>query len=192
MIDSLIAVFERYPYLILFLGMMVAGEAFLLPAIYIALKGKLDIRLVALIALASTLLADLFWYMIGRNIPFARLSRWKMFANRKPIFAKLENILKRHGLLLVMLSKFVYGTRTVTQILAGAHHLPFLKYLMANTIGITVLLAFLIFLGHFVARSLESLQDLFLGAQISLVAFILAAIGVQLWIKKIIYKKFRL
>lgn len=169
--------------------MLFLGEVFLLPAIYFALQGRLNISIIFMIGMVSTLLADMGWYAIGYSIPRARLLQWKVFSRRRNTLLRLEESFYRQGLSMVFLSKFIYGTRTIAQILAGSYHLYFPKYLAVNAAGIAALLSVLIALAHFVATSFATFKDLVMGAQISFFIFIVVAVGVQLCIKKIIRKK---
>lgn len=191
MIDTLLALIQTYPYLVLFGGMLIAGETFLLPALYIALGGGLSLPLVVLTAISATLIADAVWYGVGRMIPLERIIQWTIFRKRKGVFHALERLHDRHGVRIVFASKFVYGTRTAAQILAGAHHVPFGRYLVANTLGVAGLLALIILIGILLAETLVSLKDIVYGTQIAFLAFIVVVILAQVWIKHWIQKRFR-
>ncbi|HSH26690.1 MAG TPA: DedA family protein, partial [Wenzhouxiangella sp.] len=58
-----------YPYLMLFVGLLLVGEAVLLPALYLATTGRLDPFSVIVVAVTATMLSDLAWFLLGRWWP---------------------------------------------------------------------------------------------------------------------------
>jgi len=104
--------------------------------------------LVAL-AIAATLAADVLWYFFGSMIPWGRLMHLPFLKRRSTLIERLTEAFRVRGLTVVFLSKFIYGTRIIAQVIAGAHRLPFWRYLAVNTAGIVVwnsiLLSFVVF-----------------------------------------------
>src|SRR3989344_3115421 len=96
----------NYPYLFLFLGMLVGGETFLLPAAYLAAKGTLTFPLVIFFAGLATLVSDTAWYIIGRFFPLNKILSWKMFFKKREISLKIFSVFKKHSQKLLFISKF--------------------------------------------------------------------------------------
>ena len=60
------ALLARYGYLILFPGIVVEGEAFLLAGAFMAHRGVLDLPLVIAVAVAATMSGDQVYYRAAR------------------------------------------------------------------------------------------------------------------------------
>src|SRR4051812_22138626 len=114
------------PYLLLFLALLLGGETVLVPAVYLALVGKLEIAPVVGVASVATILSDSVWFCVGRFLAFERLCRIRWLGKRWPqVLTSTSDLFRRHGLKLVFISKFLYGTRIAAQMLAGVTRLPF-------------------------------------------------------------------
>jgi membrane protein DedA with SNARE-associated domain len=57
------------------------------------------------------------------------------------------------------LSKFVYGTRTVMQVLSGMQKTPFWKYMGVNILGTSSLAALILTLAYLTNSTLDALTD---------------------------------
>lgn len=127
-------------YPLLFVGLLAAGELVLIPALYLAVKGRLDLPLVIGIAITATALSDLAWYTIGRAFPTVAL---KKLAKRQGgrLLPWLERTFAERGALALFLSKFVYGTRVMAQLIAGLSGMPLRRYLPVNAAAIVAITA---------------------------------------------------
>src|SRR4051812_25995630 len=133
------------PYLLLFVTLLLGGETVLVPALYLALIGKLQIAPVIAVASLATILSDCAWFFVGRLLPAERLSRIRWLGKKWPqVLAKSSGLFHRHGLKLVFISKFLYGTRIASQMLAGVARLPFVRYLMVNAGSVFVWLTLIL------------------------------------------------
>lgn len=122
-------------YPLLFVGLLAAGEVVLIPALYLAVTGHLELPVVLGIAISATILSDLGWYGLGRLFPSAALSR---LAKRRGgrLLPWIEQVFTERAARALFYSKFVYGTRVLAQLLAGLHAMPLRVYLPVNTIAI--------------------------------------------------------
>src|SRR5438045_4018998 len=104
----------QHEYLLIFGGLILGGETVLLPAIYLALIGKLNLMFLVTIAGCATIIADSGWYLVGRLSPVYKLNRLPRgrWGQR---FSRAAELFRRHGLKVVFCSKFIYGTRIATQ-----------------------------------------------------------------------------
>ena len=111
-------IFAAYPYLMLFIGLLLVGEMVLLPALYLAATGRLDALLVIAVAIFAGMLSDFLWYLLGRWYPARAV---KKISRRLPAerLDRFEQLFARNGAALLFVSKFVYGTRIVAQVLAA-------------------------------------------------------------------------
>lgn len=130
-------------YPLLFVGLLAAGELVLLPALYLAVTGRLELAWVFGIAVTATAISDLGWYTLGRLAPTAALTR---LAKRRGgrLLPWLERQYTARAPQTLFASKFVYGTRVMAQLLAGLHGMPLRVYLPVNAaaiVAITLLLS---------------------------------------------------
>lgn len=171
-IDSLLQAFAVHPYIILFFGLLVAGEAFLLPAVYFALDGKLHLSYIVAIAMSATMIADLFWYYVGAHMKnrFAK----KIVAGRvERNLEKLSGAFAGHNGKVLYFSKFVYGTRTAAQILAGLQLMPIRKYISVNFLGIFSLLASIVILAYSIDATVERVGGVVHDVEVAFLIFII-------------------
>lgn len=119
-------------YPVLFVGLLVAGEVILIPALYLAVTGRLDLAIVFGIAIVATLISDLAWYGIGRLSPTAALKRLAARRGGR-LLPWLERVYRERGAEALFLSKFVYGTRVMAQLIAGLQAMPLRWYFVVNT-----------------------------------------------------------
>src|SRR5437667_10691209 len=148
-----------HSYLALFFALLLGGETILLPAVYFALLGKLELLPVMVVAATATILSDFGWYLAGRLLPAKKIGRLPLLRRRWPqSFAYASDLFKRHGSKPVFVSKFLYGTRIATQVMAGVTRLGYVRYLIANTASVLVWLGLILLLGLAIGKSAESLH----------------------------------
>jgi membrane protein DedA with SNARE-associated domain len=179
-----------HPYLYLFLGMVIGGETFFLPAVYLASQGVLHFSAVLAISALATLISDTAWYVIGRSFPLSRILSWKKFSARRDAYIKIFQVFKTHSKKLLFISKFVYGTRTMVQILSGSVKMSFLNYSFVNLAGITSYLLAVSLLAFITKHGLASLEYLSYNKYVSVGVFIILIAIFHLCLKKLLSKKF--
>jgi len=159
-----------HPYLFLFVGLLFTGELVLLPAIYLAITGRLELAYVIAVSISTTMLKDFGLYYLGRKVPAAALQRLPGRGTNG-----LDRLFGQHGANVVFLSKFVYGTRAAAQILAGLHDLPLRVYLTANALGVAALTLILSGIAWMVVGTARRYADVVQSMEIAFVAFALVA-----------------
>ena len=180
------AVSDR-PYLFLFIGLLVAGEVVLIPAIYLAVTGRLELGWVFLVAVAATGISDLVWYYLGRALPRERLKRIGGGRTGRAM-DRLDALYARRGAQILIGSKFIYGTRTAAQVLAGANGMRAGTYLAANTFGIALLVGVLCAIGYSVRGTLR-MADLVDRMEIAFLVFVAAAIVIHIVAAKLLRER---
>jgi membrane protein DedA with SNARE-associated domain len=180
---------SNHTYFFLFIGMLMGGEAFLLPAIFLAIKGTVNFYLVLLFSILATLISDTAWYIIGRFFPLERILLWKIFLKKRELSDKIFLGLQKHGLKILFISKFVYGTRTLVQVLSGTIRTPFFKYSIVNLSGILSYLFTISFITFLIKESLDSFIKITYNEYAYLVVFILVIGILHICLKKWFSKK---
>ena len=111
------ALLARYGYLILFPGIVVEGEAFLLAGSFMAHRGVLDLPLVIAVAVAATMSGDQLYYRAARSRGRAWLERRK---GARAKYAKWIDLTARRGVWLLLASRWTFGLRIVIPAACGA------------------------------------------------------------------------
>lgn len=174
--QQVLSLLQTYPYLFIFVGMLVAGEVVLLPAIYLAATGRLDLAAVISLAILATVVSDLFWYGLGRKFPASALDRIPGHHSNNAVRG-LERLFNRKGVQILFLSKFVYGTRTAAQVLAGVHDMRFRTYIIVNFLAVLTLFAVFVSLAYSVVGTTRQLGDLIEDIEIAFLIFIVIAVS---------------
>ena len=126
---------HEHVYWLLFAGLLAAGEVVLIPALYLAVTGRLALPAVIGVAIGATVLSDLGWYGFGRAFPSKALARLTPRRAGR-LLPWLERLFTERGAQALFASKFIYGTRVMAQLLAGLHGMPLRTYLAVNTLAI--------------------------------------------------------
>lgn len=187
-LHSFISTLELHPYAFLFVGLLFAGETLLLPAIYLSFTDELSLTLVVATSVLATTIADSFWYFVGLHAKERFFS--KMIEGRiKRGIERLSSAFSKRGASFLYLSKFVYGTRVVAQVLAGAERMPFRRYISVNFLGIVSLIGSIAGISFFVEESVESVGRLVHKAEVALLVLVMIVIASHLAIGAYINKQ---
>jgi membrane protein DedA with SNARE-associated domain len=177
-----------YPYLMLFVGLLLAGEVVLLPALYLAATGRLDILLVILVAVVATMLSDLAWYLLGRWSPSDAIDRMRQRHSGR-IVNRLQRLFSSNGPRLLYLSKFVYGTRIAAQVIAGALRMPPASWFLVNFAGVVTVTLALAGLSWGVVGTARRLEDLVRHIEVTFLLLVLFAGGLYLLVGIVMRKR---
>src|SRR5512137_2568644 len=104
------ALLIKYGYFLLFLGVAVEGEAFLLAGSFLAHRGYFSLQIVILLAVLSNCTADIVYYLLAR----ARGRTWldKRFAGNRHYQRTLE-LAERNASWLLLISRYAFGFRII-------------------------------------------------------------------------------
>ena len=122
----------KYGYLLLFAGVIVEGEAFLLAGSFLANRGYFNIATVTLVALAANALSAQFYYTAAR----ARGRQW--FENRFPEDSRYRKIIdwvRHRSNSLLLMSRFLFGFRIIIPAACGALGMPVARFVALNIIA---------------------------------------------------------
>ncbi len=184
-LQPFINLLQAHPYLFIFAGMLVAGEVVLLPAVYLAATGRLDLAAVLSLAILATVVSDLAWYGLGRRFPAAALARIPG-RHTSSVVRGLERLFTRKGAQVLFLSKFVYGTRTVAQVLAGVHDMPFRTYIAVNFMGVLALSATLAAIAYSVVGTTRQLGEFVDDLEIAFLVFVVIAVSANYLVSRLV------
>ena len=188
MLQQLFAPLSLHPYVFIFIGLFFFGETIFFPALYLAFRGTLDVSAVIMLMIAATVFSDLVWYMIGRLVPKTTAVRL-MGGRAARVMESVSSFFVLHQLKALYLSKFVYGTRTVMQVLSGMHKTPFWKYILVNVFGIASLAGLILVLAYITNSTLSALTDAVHALEIGFLVLILIISCVYLFIRQVIQRQ---
>ena len=120
-------------------GLPLPGETALITAGGLAAAGHLALGLVVIIAILAAVTGDTLGFWIGRRRGREVLLRdGFMAAHRRHAVARADRFFARHGVATVFVGRFVPGVRVVAAVMAGASHMPWRRFALANTSGAVV------------------------------------------------------
>ncbi|MEX1273736.1 MAG: DedA family protein [Gammaproteobacteria bacterium] len=187
-LQPLLTLLSDHPYAFIFVGLLFAGELVLLPAIYLAVTGRLQLEYVFAVAVTAMALSDLVWYYLGRSVPRARLEQFAGGRIGRGM-ARVERLFLRRGPQILVGSKFIYGTRTAAQVLSGVHKMPLRTYVVANSIGVMLLVGALCGIGYSVRGAVGRMGEVMQHVEIAFLIFVLAAVLGHLVIARILRQR---
>nr|MDQ2933173.1 VTT domain-containing protein [bacterium] len=153
-------------------GLIVAGESVLIPAIFLAASKELHLPYIVGLAMLATIGSDYIWYYIGSHM--SKLEKNPLVGKRVlTMTQKLSHAFSKRASLVLFLSKFVYGTRIATQVLAGERKMPLRTYFPINFLGTFTLIMCIALLIFSIDMTVANIQSIVHDVEIIL----LAAIG---------------
>ena len=186
--------FYGYPFLVVMLVVGSAGVPLPLSFALVLLgalsveRGGPDFLLLTLSGTAASVAGDLLDYSAGR-IGGVRLLRWMYRRQRRllgPPLLHANRLLRRHGGLIIFLSRFLITTvASPVSLLVGISRLKLVRFLLWDIAGEVVFVAGNLLIGRFFGGSLEEQGDLaplfwILGAA-GIVIPIAFRLGRRLW-----------
>ena len=133
----------RHGYTLLFGWVLVEQMGLPIPAIPLLLaagalvgSGKMDLTLAVGLALIAVILADLFWYSLGRYRG-GRILKLLCRISLEPdsCVRRTENLFVRHGARSLLVAKFVPGLNTAAPALAGIFRMPGRRFMVFDFLG---------------------------------------------------------
>ena len=146
----------HYGYLLLFAGVAIEADGFLIAGAFLAARGYFDIRLVlALSAIASTL-ANQFWFRLARLRGQAFFER-RVQTDRR--FQRISGWMQRRDSALIFLSRFLYGFRVAIPAAYGATGMSAARFTWLDALSSCVWSAIVGFAGFALGDTLRLILD---------------------------------
>lgn len=144
------------------LGTLVSEDLATITSGLLAASGKLTYPQAVVAAYLGIFIGDLiiFWlgFHFGRPLLRHRWSRW--IASEKGV-NRAQRLFRHNGLRLILLTRFLPGTRTATYFAAGALHAPVLRFVAAFALAAALWTPFLVGLSFFLGRELVEVYELY-------------------------------
>lgn len=133
----------RHGYALLFgwvlleqMGLPIPAAPLLVAAGALARAGKMNLMFAVALALIAVILADLFWYFLGRYRG-GRILKLLCRISLEPdsCVRRTENLFVRHGVRSLLVAKFIPGLNTAAPSLAGVFRMPLGRFLIFDSLG---------------------------------------------------------
>jgi membrane protein DedA with SNARE-associated domain len=142
-LDEAVQFLVQHGYLLLFawvlveqLGLPIPAIPLLLAAGALAGSGRMDLAVAVGLSLIAVVLADVFWYCLGRYRG-GRMLKLLCRISLKPdsCVRRTENVFIRHGAHSLLVAKFVPGLNTAAPTLAGIFRMPVPRFMLFDSLG---------------------------------------------------------
>jgi len=164
--EWLIALFARYGYLTVFVGVLlenaglpVPGETVLLAGAALSHSGRLSLVWVIVVASGGAIIGDNLGFAIGRRGGRRLVERYgSRFGITHGHLVRFDRFFDRHGGKTVFAARFITGLRVVGALLAGASGLAWPVFLFYNASGAIVWATAIALVGYLVGQSWDVLE----------------------------------
>ncbi|RJR55167.1 MAG: DedA family protein [Desulfobacteraceae bacterium] len=169
---------ESYGYGLLFLGVLLEGETFLIAASFAAHRGYLNLGWVIAVAFLGTLAGDQIYFFLGRV-------KGRSFLRNRPGWQakveKAQRMLNRYQWQVILGFRFLYGLRTIIPFSLGLSEIKVDRFLLSNAAGALIWSIVVGILGFLFGQALEAtLADIKKHEKWIIVAVL--CIGCSVWI----------
>ncbi len=121
-------------------GLPLPGESLLIAAsLYAASTHHMAIFMVVAVASLAATLGSMGGFALGRWIGPARLARYGRYVGLNEDRTRITTgLFRRHGAKVILVARFVAFLRSLAAILAGATHMSWTRFALANVAGAVV------------------------------------------------------
>ena len=179
-----------YGYVLLFAWVLIEQMGLPLPAVPLLLAagalagaGKMNLPFAMGVALVAVVLADLFWYYLGRYRG-GRVLKILCRISLEPdsCVRRTEEVFARHGAHSLLVAKFIPGLNTAAPTLAGIFRMRMPRFIVFDCLGGLLWVATFAGLGYIFSDQLEWIAAYFLRWGSWLVMALLVSLAVYiLW-----------
>ena len=158
------------------IGIPLGEDLVIIPAGILAGHGKINLVQTAIAAYAGVLISDFMWYWLCRRFGTPLLhKRWFKRIVHPRRLLEMKHEIEKRGAWVVVMSRFIPGSRTPAITASGVLHLPFWKFVLAESATCLITVPLQLGLGYAVAQGLGTLEtaDLIMTL-IGMVLFIFA------------------
>ncbi len=140
-----------HPIILFFISAYFGGEELIIPLAILVGHGLWDFQTLFITTFISTLIADLTWFMLGRH----GIQKRKFFERYQHRYKKISHFIRKIAkseLKLLLITKFIYGTRIFSIIYLSLEGLSVSKFLKLNFFVILIWLSTITGMGWMVGK----------------------------------------
>ena len=159
-------------------GLPVPGETVLLFASFLAYSEReLSLPWIIVVGTVAATLGDNLGYALGRRGGRPLLERYKhWFHISDQRVQRGEHLFVRYGSPAIFFARFVFGLRIIAGPLAGVLRMPWKRFLIFNFLGASAWVSAIAVLGYVFGSQWQRLMYLLNGAELAVLALLLAGI----------------
>lgn len=191
-LESLVVNSPVLAYTILFGGMFIEGETFIMTAVILASQGLMEWWLIGIVTFVGVILGDLTWYFLGRFGQESFAGKW--LQKKFPTYHEWMdiNFIARYKRM-AFLSKFLYYVNRLTPLIAGWHKMEVKRFFKIHLTAAALWVVTMLIVGQLFVIFVEVI-----GAQAILkkiewlaIGFAVIFIGGEVLLKKFFAKKIK-
>ena len=146
----------NYGYIILFVYSLGGGMVGILAAGVLCATNHFNLSLCIIIAFIANTLGSTLLFVLGR---YYKKDLMPYFAKHRRKLALARMQIKRHGSVLILFQKFIYGLKTFVPLAAGFVRFDLVKFCLVNTLASLIWASLLGYLGFAFGAALSSFVD---------------------------------
>ena len=136
---------EQYGYWMVAAGTVIEGSTTVISSAFLAHRGYLNLGAVWSVATTATFVEGVALYEIARGRGTALAHNADAKSER---IQKVLDWVKRRGVVLLLVSRFLFGVRTAVALACGVTHMPRGRYLAANLAGAVLWTSVVVAIGY--------------------------------------------
>ena len=194
-IESIFKLFEPFvniiiahPILASLLGGLFAGEEFTLFLAFLSSRGYYPIWIVYVFSFIGVFIMDFLFYQFGRSRFVHKFFRFKFFEKAYSfINLFVQKITYKHKFLILLYTKFIFGTRLISLIYLGIEKTSYRTFLITDFFVTLLWTGVIVTFGYFIGKGYSILYNIFKSVQISMVfifIMLLLFFMFRRWIRK--------
>lgn len=188
--EPFVSIIIAHPLLASLLGGLFAGEEFTLFLAFLSSRGYYPLWIVYVFSFTGVFIMDFLFYQFGRLRFVHKLFRFRFFTKAYSfINLFVQKITYKHKFLILLYTKFIFGTRLISLIYLGIEKTSYRTFLITDFFVTLLWTIVIVTFGYFIGKGYSILYDIFKSVQISL-AFILIMLLLffifRKWIRKIL------
>jgi membrane protein DedA with SNARE-associated domain len=148
---------NQYGYLIIFAITFFEGETVLIIAAILARNGLLNIDLCILSAFLGSVIGDQLFFHFARHEGHNFVKKFKYIS---AVLPRAEKLVQRHGVYVVLFSRFLYGLRTALTVMCGLGNMSSLRFSVYNAASGLIWAVSYGFLGYFFSEAIGTVAGL--------------------------------
>jgi membrane protein DedA with SNARE-associated domain len=171
------ALLVTYGYMGILVGTLLEGEATVILGGILAHQGILELRSLILVSLVGTLIGDQVFYYLARWKGYNWACRSSRFRKNYP---KASELMRRHAVWIILLSRFLYGLRTLIPTCCGVMRIPAWRYSLLNFISAVLWTPLMAMLGYGFGQGVQAFLSKWQGFQLIILGMILSIV-LSIW-----------
>lgn len=158
-LQNLLDHFTKNPQLLFFLAALMGGEELIVPLAFLVGTGLWDWPTLFIFTAIGTLVADVGWFLLGRH----GIQKSALFKKNTEKYKKVTTLIKKiadHEFNLLLITKFIYGTRIFTIIHLSLEETHLSRFIALNSVVILLWLTVILNIGWWAGKGSSFLSSL--------------------------------